>query len=494
MGFGSSTKYRRRIVLIFLFLCVGLSLSAQANLELSYSSFQEYQKALKLQQTYKAPVSLSKSEHPVFDYWINGYRLSLSLLFFEDRDGLHLALDFLDNAYRQVKKQSSAEPWKSYALAENRMQKMLLEARYHQYWSAFWTFREAIALSKSAFKNYPNFSGNIKVKGTLEVLQSAIPEDYAGLASFLGMQGDYAKGMALLKSIPANDVFFTESVLLSKLLEDVLEKEKTPLKQEEKQLFIDLDENPLSLLMLVRQAMREHRDSTALRIIEQADDRVRSTIPLLHYLQAELLLRSNQWNKAYDHYQLFLRFCPTADLSKDAHFKSGLCAWAKGNEIDQEKQWEMASNIGYTHTDADRYAAYSLATRSINSLPLLKARYLIDGGYLEQALQLLEATPQETLSPFDQLEWAYRHGRLQEQKGNYTLALTSYLQAIQKCPRKNLYQGPNSCLLAAQLYASEGKNKEAFEQLKALRKFKHYPYQKSILKRADKLKKRLLQN
>lgn len=487
MGFGSCRKLRRRAISAFLFLWLNVIAFAQSDPGLSFDYFQQYQQILKMQGSSKNVAIAANADQSLFTAWLDTYRFSVSLLFHEQRDQLPSVMQKLDDAYRVIKKADVIGPWPAYALAENRMQKTLLHLRYAEYWSAFWTFRETIRLNDVAFKKHPLFSGNAKLKGTLEILQSSVPEEYKSLASLLGMKGDYIKGSALLKSIPANDVFFVESVLISKFLEDALNKPKTDLNQEEKQLFLDLDENPLSLLLLVRQAMHEHRDTAAIRIIASADSVVRSKIPLIHYLQAELLLRSGQWSEASQHYQKYLRLCPQADLSKDAWYKMGLCAIEQNEPSLKRNYWENAKKTGFQTTEADRYAEAVIYGRELGEIKLQKVRYLIDGGYYLQAKSLLDQLPKEQYSVNDQLEWHYRYARLLDESGSDKEAIEFYKTAINLCPPTGFYQGPNAILLLAQIYQAKGEKKEMNEVLTKLSKFRKYPYQKSIKRKAKTL-------
>ena len=86
-----------------------------------------------------------------------------------------------------------------------------------------------------------------------------------------------------------------------------------------------------------------------------------------------------------------------------------MCYWLNGNENDAQAIFKLAKNVGKETTEADKYAARSLAEIELPHPKLTKARYFTDGGYYDNARAILEsiaATELPTLR--DQVEFYYR--------------------------------------------------------------------------------------
>ena len=78
-------------------------------------------------------------------------------------------------------------------------------------------------------------------------------------------------------------------------------------------------------------------------------------------------------------------------VSKTPTIRLGLCYWLNGNTNDAAEIFKQARSRGKEASEADKYAARSLAETELPHVNLTKARYAIDGGYYEQARQILES-------------------------------------------------------------------------------------------------------
>ena len=110
-------------------------------------------------------------------------------------------------------------------------------------------------------------------------------------------------------------------------------------------------------------------------------------LPLYYsdYLRGEIYLFKGEYLNSISSYRWFINHYNGQNGVKDAYYKIGLCYWLNGNTNDAEEIFKQAKSRGKEASEADKYAARSLAETELPHINLTKARYAIDGGYYEQA-------------------------------------------------------------------------------------------------------------
>lgn len=363
MGFCVKASFKKRMALTVLLFSFYSLAYAQDSLgrkgDLSYDQYQRYQQVLELQHL-RSPLSLLQisSTDPV-EWWIEGYALFTELIFKEQPVYYPTASELLDIYFRQLDEKNLGHSWSEYMKAENRLQSAVLHLRYGSYWSAAWDFRKAFRYSEKSFKQNSDFSGNQKLRGTLLCIVGMVPSNYQWISRIAGMRGDFNQGIKLLSSIPPNDIFYKEALLLRKVLSEQSGKKEVQLSAEEHERITLMEDNKIAKLILIRQAMQQHSDTIAIRLIEGITPAEYASLPLLYYLRAELFLRAGYYGNARPNYMSYLAACPSCDLSKDATYKAALCAGLAGNTLRYKEELSKVQSVGKTLTDADQYAQHA---------------------------------------------------------------------------------------------------------------------------------------
>ncbi|NJM25736.1 MAG: hypothetical protein HC859_09860 [Bacteroidia bacterium] len=103
-----------------------------------------------------------------------------------------------------------------------------------------------------------------------------------------------------------------------------------------------------------------------------------------YYLKGEVYLHKADYLNAISAYRWFVNHNMGQNYIKDTHYKIGLCYWLNGNVSDAYVVFKNAKGLGKESTEADKYAARSMADPELPNVPLTKARFYTDGGLLRQ--------------------------------------------------------------------------------------------------------------
>jgi tetratricopeptide (TPR) repeat protein len=122
--------------------------------------------------------------------------------------------------------------------------------------------------------------------------------------------------------------------------------------------------------------------------------------------------------------------------------------------------FEKAKITGSDKAEPDRYAARQLEDPNFPNKKLLKVRFSTDGGYYQDAKEILASiTPNDLSSVKDKTEFYYRKARLAHRTGEIASAKIFYQQSIDMTRDKPWYFGANSALQLGYI-AKDQKNYE----------------------------------
>jgi TolA-binding protein len=173
-------------------------------------------------------------------------------------------------------------------------------------------------------------------------------------------------------------------------------------------------------------------------------------------------LHKGDYLNAISAYRWFINHYKGQNQIKDAHYKIGICYWLNGNVNDAASSFEAARSLGREVSEADKYAARSLADTEPPSRPLTRARYYTDGGYFTPARTILDSLELKDFQTLrDQVEFYYRKARLAHLSDNTDEAKKYYEMTIAVNGQGNWYFAPNACLQLGYISIAEGNNTAA---------------------------------
>ena len=146
--------------------------------------------------------------------------------------------------------------------------------------------------------------------------------------------------------------------------------------------------------------------------------------------------------------------------------------------INHVKAYAVKNNITYKQALKD-------AKTGVWPNPLLlKARLLTDGGYTKDALALLQGKQQVFTSASDKLEYVYRIGRIYEDLGKETEAISFYKETIKLGANQTAYFAARAALQAGQILEKRGQKLEAIAFYEQCLSMEEHSYKNSLDQRA----------
>jgi len=189
--------------------------------------------------------------------------------------------------------------------------------------------------------------------------------------------------------------------------------------------------------------------------------------------------------EAISYFEKYLKEFKGKFYVKDVYQKISWCYYLEGNMAAAENARANVLKKGATDADADKQALKEAKSGKWSNATLLKARLLNDGGFNKEALQLLSA---KSMNSFDkeeeQLEYAYRLGRINDDLGKHEDAINWYNKAIALGEKRPEYFAARAALQTGMIYEKTGKKAEAINYYKRCLDMEEDEYKNSIDQKA----------
>ncbi|MES2374546.1 MAG: tetratricopeptide repeat protein [Bacteroidota bacterium] len=384
-----------------------------------------------------------------------------------------------------------SSPFYLYCLSMVRVHKAASAIKFGKMWDAGWDFRRAYQLIKDNKKQFPTFSPNDLVYGSLQAVVGTIPKGYKWIASLFGMKGSLTEGMKTVRGfINSNDpwakVFFNEAAFMYPYLMFYIENKKDEALAFVQQRKLDIINNHLHTYMAANLGINNKQSEYAKNVIlnrNRSDEYLRTTVwdfelgftKLYHLEIAE----------AERYLESFLNNFKGKFYVKDAYQKLSWCYYLQGN---QAKADEARKNIlarGSTDSDADKQALKDAKSGKWPNTLLLKARLLSDGGYNSDAAALLQGKTEDDFTKEEEkLEFAYRVARIYEDLERSDDAIRNYLIAIRLGENRKEYFAARAALQIGQIYEKRGQKALAVAYYQKCIDMEDHEYKNSLDQRA----------
>jgi predicted negative regulator of RcsB-dependent stress response len=368
-----------------------------------------------------------------------------------------------------------------------------LEAEMHLHWAFIYLkfghefdaalhLRQAFQIADECRKKSPDYLPIKKTIGLLEIMIGSVPEKYGWILGLLGINGSIEGGLNSLNLVKTSkSPFAFEADLLYSIIQGFILQQPQIGLEELKKVIKSNPDNNLLLFLAGSLAIKNSESETALTFLDSIN--ADHGLPLYYadYLKGEVFLHKGQYLNSISSYHWFIDHYKGQNYIKDAYYKIALCHWLNGNKNEALILFKNARSKGKEATEADKYAARSLADNELPNVKLSKARYATDGGYYEQARQILsEILPAEIPHQRDQVEFYYRKARLAHKTNQLPAARLFYLQTIEMADEKNWYFAPNAALQLGYISLAENNRKEAKGYFEKALTYKKHEYKNSI--------------
>ncbi|WP_255593781.1 DUF3808 domain-containing protein [Pontibacter sp. HSC-14F20] len=374
--------------------------------------------------------------------------------------------------------------WVGYALAEVRLQIALSKLLQGNKLGAAWDLRQAYLQYTANSRLYPDFLPNRKTLGALQVLIGSVPDSYRVLLNIIGMQGSIKTGMANLKAAATkSNPFQEEAQLLLALLQHLVNPEANDVAAEAVlKLSRQSPDNLLFSFAAMHVLKKTRKSDVALQVyLDRPQQTGYLAFPYLHHMAADLYLYKGDFSNSVKSNQLFLSQHKGEHYLKAANYKLYLAHWLGGQGQQAEKHHNQITQQGRTEMDEDAYAARFVKEQSQPNRYLMLARLQYDGGYYQEALQVINKMPlrPETI-PAERAEYFYRKARIHHSMENLPEAKRYYEQAIESSQHTSLYFAPYAALQLGYIYQEEQKPQTARQWYTKALSYKGHTYKNSI--------------
>ncbi|PVY42462.1 tetratricopeptide repeat protein [Pontibacter virosus] len=374
--------------------------------------------------------------------------------------------------------------WVGYALAEVRLQIALSKLLQGNKLGAAWDLRQAYLQYITNARQYPDFLPNRKTLGALQVLIGSVPDSYRVLLNIIGMQGSIETGMANLKAAATKtNPFQEEAQLLQVLLQHLVAPERNEAAAESVlKLRRQSPDNLLFSFAAMHVLKKTRKSDLALQVyLDRPQQAGYLAFPYLHHMAADLYLYKSDYNNSIKLNQLFLAQHKGEHYLKAVNYKLYLAHWLGGRAKQAEKHLTQMGKQGKTEMEEDAYAARFAKEQPHPNRYLMQARLQYDGGYYEDALEVMTQMPlkPETI-PAERAEYFYRKARIYHGMGNLSQAKRYYEQAIEESQNTSLYFAPYAALQLGYIYQDEQKPDTARQWYTKALAYKGHTYKNSI--------------
>ncbi len=473
-----SNILKKACLITCLFLCLSRFSSAQ-DWKFDAATQQAYNLVLNLQV--QDVHQLIPEPKTVQEQYITSLAETLELLITEDKDKFD---DYEDRHEKRLDRRIRTNTAEDIFLnAEIRLQWAFVYLKFGHEFDAALSLKQSYDAVQEIKKRFPTFKAVQKTSGILDIIVGSIPEKYDWVLSLMGIKGSIDQGLSELDNLRKSDSPLSlESDLLYVLVQGFVLQQTEEASKEMQGVLSRNPDSRLALFLGASISIKNSESEKALRMIVSLEDH-KTGLPLYYaqYLKGEVYLQKADYLNSIAAYRWFINHYAGENYLKDAHYKIALCYWLNGNSNDALHHFEEAKTIGKEITEADKYAARSLSENELPHIKLTKARYFTDGGYYDEAYEVLEnISPQERATKRDQAEFPYRQARLYHKQNKHQEAKMYYEQCIQLTGNEPWYFAPNSCLQLGYIALLEGEKKTAKLYFDQAIVYKKHEYKNSI--------------
>ncbi len=394
-----------------------------------------------------------------------------------------------NNRLKQIEQSSLGIEWKRFLKAEILLQWSLIYFKMQEDFKAFQSIRESVSLLEENVREFPYFIYSYKSLGVLHTLLSTIPDDFKWAAKLLGLEGNLQKGKTELEkyihaAVTQQDIFLTESYAAMSFIIAYLENRP----DKAYQYWIDnLSKTPPNALLLMLQcklALKAGYNDAAILALQSLSHLEKQKLPYLYFLSGLTYLHKLD-PRASEQFTLFLKLHQGTSYIKETYQK---LAWAALLKSDTGMYRLYISNClikGNEITDEDKQAKHEAQSGRIPDGHLLKARLLSDGSYSKKAYDLLAPLKSKYYAdPENQLEYAYRAGRISQMNEEPEKALQYFKDVLRFDPKRHSYMSSNALLQSGIISEKTGNYEQAAHFFEQVLQTEPVQYKRSIHQKA----------
>ena len=431
------------------------------------------------------------AENPALAF-VSDYHYFLKSFINEDVKAFYDEISAFNKRFKVLEDGEQESPYYYYTQAELLVHQAALRFKFRDYVRGAANVRDAYQLLKKNIAKYPDFLPHYKSLGMLEVLVGTVPPKFSWVTDMLGMKGDIEGGMVRIENFmnappvsPEVDMLKEEALFLYSFLQLHIVKEKEEAWRRVELATRDYRSNLLHCYARASVGMHCKKTGEVIHtLMNRPNGDEYARFYFLDYMLGSAKLYRQDKDAAI-YFKVFVTYFKGENYIKDAYLKLAWNALCQGDERTYDIYMGMVKSQGKSNVDEDKQALKEATSGLKPHTGLLKARLLFDGGFYEQALQILNPLVSENWTRGkDKAEYYYRAARIYDEKGDKDKALQYYEETIALCRNEPWYFAANSSLHIGYIYEARGDKPKALAAFQQAMNFPNDEYKNSIDQKA----------
>ncbi len=485
----------RALIIFILLLFVQHAIAAAGSYDYNDNCRQAYQQFMSLHtQEGRHFILEEKKVNPrnLMAEYIADYDDCIQLLMNCDQAEYDRSRSNFEDRLKALETGDKTSPWYRFCIAGLYIHRAIINVRFGEQYKAALNFRKSFSLLEENTRLFPQFEYNRVFLGLEQAVVGSLPGSYKWLASVLGMSGSVRKGTDQLTTFVNTHTnlqpIYAESVLYYVFARFYLLSE-----QKETWEFLNgprfsTNNDLLNTFAKVNIALDYRQANAASEILSAAAANPEyNKYPIFDYqIGAAMLTRLDSGCTFY--FGRYLEKNKSDIYIKDTWQKMAF-AWYTNNNMPKANYCiAQARTKGTARLDADKQAG-RFAETEVWPLPkLLQARLLIDGGYSDRALFVLQSVDSSSLKrTAEKAEYYYRLGRAYQSKADnnegkqfFVQAINNYTSTINAGKESHDQFAARAALQMGKMYEYIGMSAEAMMKYKECLAMPSHDFQNSI--------------
>lgn len=464
------TPLYRKIFVISSLICL-CSYKAFSSFEFNLNCIKGYQNIIyfKFDQA-QHYIDLEKKNNPKNSIilLLENYRDYLTILSEENPKDFEKLESFRTKRLDQISKDDKNSPYYLLCQGEICLQMAVAKLKFEEYVSGALELQKAFKFFEANSKRFPEFLPNQKSLGLLYVLIGAIPNQYKWALSAIGLYGDIKKGIHILESLKNNlpstpyYYLYDESAIYLSFLQltitndpKVFEKTISYVAQMDK-------ENLLASYIMAFVAFETHHSGYCIETLTKASAHPYfNRLKFLNYLMGLAKLQKGDADAPL-FFDKYLNAYAGIYFIKDTYLKLAWYYLLANNRQKYSEYIIRCKKEGFNSSETDKEALKTANSPNIPNLILLKSKLRFDGGFYNEALDILSVKKVEDFAIHDdKIEFNYRMGRIYKELGKTDIAIQYLTGAITLGLKKPSYFSAHAALILGQIYESRSSREQA---------------------------------
>jgi tetratricopeptide (TPR) repeat protein len=431
-----------------------------------------------------------QNPHNLIPYFLDNYIDFFTLFFNEDPAEYQRRKPGLEPRLNLMKKGDASSPFALFTRSVIYFQWAAIDIKFGNRLDAGWAFRKSFLLGKDNLEKFSGFQPSLMLQGAMQVAAGTIPPGYQWLGNLLGIRGTIAGGMQALEQVLASSdpyarLFHEEAVFYHLYLKFHIQNQREEVFRDIRKEQLDKQSNHLFAYLASNLALNNQQAAFAEQVIREMN-------PGPGYLDMPVwdlergYARADRLDPdAAIYLERFISRFKGKFYVKEVLQKLSWIYYLQGKMDKATDARNRLLRMGNTETEADKQAMKDAQGGRWPNQLLLKARLLDDGGYYMDALQLLNGRSTSSFAgAADQLEFAYRLGRLYDALNRKTEAMDAYLTTIKLGAGRREYYAARAALQIGYIYESAGEREKAIPFFQKVLDLKGHDYKNALDQKA----------